>query len=1023
MSQQSFFLTYAAPDDGSVKSMHIPRRIQRLTVNPNLCAREREKQKALAFDSTHPLPFPHTNMVCDIDIFPDGLEHAMIQVQGLEFVPFSEQTANDDREVFSNVVWNVADPDAQIIAHGCSATSNQVELAALLERIACFHLRVLEREIPIDHPSRAGQPYKGLFRFASQIPSLARAGKLPFWQPQWEKDTSEVLAAASEPFADVVDMKVLSEIGENLVAIVKGNQSAIDLARRAKLMKEWYTTGCGVANFTTRLARTLNQIVHRFPQMHILEIRAEMGAATGPILHEIGTKFASYTVTAPTSSSFDPAQAWLEMHKDKIIFKPSDDLADLQEPGFFEASYDLVVASLALHATPNLRKTLRDARRLLKPGGHLLVLELLPPLSAFIGVVFGAVPNGWLNTEEGQTSSLTVAPIEWNSLLRDTGFSGVDTSTLQKDDLIPFSIFVSQAVDDKIAFLRDPLSLTFPASAAEMAIEDLLILGGNSLKTTRLVSRLSTSLEPYCKSIRTARSLPDFLSVDTSPKTVVLSLADVDASVFKELNNEKWAALKKMMLHIGTLIWVTRGRLAENPYANMMLGLVRGTARDNPAFDYLLLDIEDARQVGQGVIAETILRHHAASQWQQRENMNLTIENELALDKEGRLLIPRLMMNPEMNDRYNSNRRGIRSRITPSLNNVGISMSDSGWDVELKPPSRRTEGESMQLQTTHSFLAPVRIAEFGCMFIILGKCNCSGESVVALSPDNHSHIRSRKELSIPVRVSSGSEARFLWLTAHHLLASIVLRGLSKDDKVLIFEPSHEFASIVSKEATLLGVQVTFATTNREGLVMHGPNWVVIHPAASERAITHVAHKSFSVFIDMTSHIRTESLGDRIASALPIHSRKENLKSFFGNMAWNPTISHLQEIHSRFAKSVAWASTVVAEPTGSGSEQVTTVAIDCLPGGRERQVPQTVIEWTAGSKVSAKVRPVDSQVSFSDDKTYWIVGLTGGLGLSLCEWMVQLGARYLAISSRKPSVETTWLDEMRARGVLVKIFAW
>ncbi|KAF4631137.1 hypothetical protein G7Y89_g6997 [Cudoniella acicularis] len=1016
---QSVFLTYAAPDDGALKSMHIPRRIRRLAVNPNLCARERDKQKALAFDSVHPLGFPHANLVCDVDIYPDDLDHSMVQVQGLKCVPFSQPTAKDDKEVFSNVVWDVADPDAQIIESNVSATSDQLELAALLERVAGFYLRVLEREIPIGHPSRVEQPYKFLFQFASHIASLSRAGELPFWQPQWEQDTSEVLAVACEPFADMIDVKILSEFGENLVAIVKGDEPPMDVAIRANLVEEWSTNGFGVATFTTYLTRILKQIVHRYPHMHIFEVRAEMGAATNTILHEIGPKFASYTVTAPSSGSFNPTQAWFEMYKDKIIFKPSDISKDLQEQGFSEAQYDLVVASLSLHATPNLDQTLRNVRRLLKPGGHLLVLELLPSIGSFFGVVFGAFPRWWLGAEE-RTLSPAVTLAEWDSLLRNTGFSGIDTSTPDEGGLMPFSVFVSQAVDNKISFLRGPLSIAFPGSAPEKIIQDLVILGGNSLKMTKLANQLSAVLGPYCGCLRTARSLPDFLGVDISPNTVVLSLADLDISVFQKLDNAKWEALKKMILYGETLIWVTQGRLANNPYANMMLGLVRGAARDNPALDYLLLDIEDSSRIDHRVIAETLLRHKAASQWRQRdENIHLTVENELVLDKAGRFLISRLVMNEEMNDRYNSNRRGIRGRVQPSLHNIGISMSNSEWDIKLEPPSRPLDSESMLLRTTHSFSSPVRVAEFGCMFVVLGKDNLSGEHFVTLSFKNNSLVCPRKELSIAVKALPNSEVRLLWLTAHHLLASIILRGLSKDDKVLVYEPRPEFASIIAEEATLLGVQVTFMTTNVEASGMQDPDWLVIHPAVSERTIAHLAHDSFSVFVNMTPYTKFESIGDRIVSVLPIHCRKESLESLLGKTAWNPTASHLEEIHNRLVRAVAWASTVSAEPTGSG-EHVPTVAIDSLPEGHDRPAPLAVIEWTTRSEVSVNVRPVDSQVSLPNNKTYWLVGLTGGLGLSLCEWMVQRGARYFVISSRKPNVETAWLDEMRAKGVFVKI---
>jgi hybrid polyketide synthase/nonribosomal peptide synthetase ACE1 len=83
----------------------------------------------------------------------------------------------------------------------------------------------------------------------------------------------------------------------------------------------------------------------------------------------------------------------------------------------------------------------------------------------------------------------------------------------------------------------------------------------------------------------------------------------------------------------------------------------------------------------------------------------------------------------------------------------------------------------------------------------------------------------------------------------------------------------------------------------------------------------------------------------------------------------------------------------------------------------------VIDWTTNNQALIRLQPVDSQPLFRDDKTYWLVGLSGTLGLSLCEWMVRHGARHVAISSRNPQVEGQWLDEMSLLGGNVSISSW
>jgi hybrid polyketide synthase/nonribosomal peptide synthetase ACE1 len=1012
MSQQSTHLTYAAPDDGESRSIYIPKRIKRLTFNPDLCTHARSKQTALAFDAAQPIELPHANKLCDINLYPDYLDNAMIRVQGLECVPFSRQTVKDDREAFSNIVWDVLDPDARAIIWDQSKTSGSLELAGLLERVAGFYLRRLDKEVPKDHPSRYEAPYKGLLQYVSNISSQSCTARSQLTQAHWDHDTPEIVAAVCEPYADTIDMKLVVDCGKNLASSVMAEKFPGDVSG---LMKEWYSSGSGVKAFTTHLAGILKQMVHRYPQMHILEVGQEVGTATNVILSEIGPRFASYTIAASTETSFDPEQALPDTYKAKVIPKVLNLSQNPRDQGFTERSFDVVVASLILHQSPELEQSLRNARRLLKPGGHLIVLELRPSLPYFLSVVFGADSHQWFNAEEGRASFPAVTLSEWDSLLRKTGFSGIDTSTVDEHNIgVPFDIFVSQAMDEKIAFLREPLLTAFSVSSSEPTIQDLLILGGKSSKTARLVNQLSSVLKGHCGSLRTARSM-DSINVEISPKTIILSLTDLDASEFKELDEPKWDALKKLVSHTGTLVWVTHGRLADNPHANMMLGLLRGAARDNSTLDYLLLDIEDSHRIEHNLIAETILRHKAASQWRERESIiSYSVESELVMDKTGRLLIPRLMMNERMNDRYNSNWRQIRELARPSLDNIAISTSDSGWDVVLEP---LPPGGRLQLRTTHSLLSPIRVASSGCMYVSLSSDKLSGDKIIALSSKNNSVVTPQEELSIPVKVPPGSEARFLWLTAHYLLASSILKGLSQDDQVLVHEPSLEFSTAIAEEASILGVENTFTTTNNDT----PDNWIALHPfALGQPMLSRLADENFSVFVDMTPQAETESVADLVASALPPHCRKESLGSLFGNKAWTPKGSHVKEIQTRLLRAVSWASGMLNR---SHCEHMTSFAIDGLPETAGQLEPFSIIEWDTVPEVSVKVQPVDTLVSFSDKKTYWLVGLTGGLGLSLCEWMVQRGARYFAISSRKPNVEKAWLDGMDKKGVQVKISAW
>ncbi|KAI0203696.1 hypothetical protein F4808DRAFT_467077 [Astrocystis sublimbata] len=980
---QSSFLTYADPDDGTYQSIYLPRRIQQLSVNPGLCARETNNQKSLEFDSIHPSTFPHANMVCDIDIYPHDLDHAMIK-----------KSAEDDREMFANIVWGVAEPDAQDIIDTMCTNSVQAELMALRERVASTHLRALEKQMRIDNSYRVEDSHDNLCHFASRIGRLSAADEIPFWQPHWEQDVPQMLPTIIGPYSDSIDIRLLSVVGHDLMSIV-GGKKPIHNATHVTLKKEWFTKSTEVAAFAKCVGRLLKQIIHRYPHLHILEVRANMDTATEAILQQIGSTFASYTIATSDSDSLDPPPAWLKGQENKVRFKPMTSLKDEAADGLHVARYDLVVAPLSLQGTENLDEMLRTVRCLLKPGGYLLALETQSTLSPFFGLIFE-----WYGAEERILSQPTTNAVEWDNLLRSVGFSGIDTRTPEPEqqDVTPFFIFVSQAVDEKITFLRDPLSHRLKMPASDQPIQDLVLLGGGSLRTTGLVSELSSILRTYCGNLRTCRSLLGVNGVHIAPNTVILCLVDLDKVIFKQLSGAEWDGLKKLMLHTGHLVWITQGRLAENPYENMIQGLLRGVARDNQSLDYLLFDIKDARRVGSQVIAAAVLQHIFATHWQY-ENILNSVESELVIDNAGRTLLPRLVMNKEMNDRYNSNSRLLRGPLQSEPRNLGIIMTAQGWEVQLVPQPRCQSG----LRITHSLLSPIRVDELHCMCLVIGEDDLSRSQIVALSPRNNAIVDVEKGLSVRVKVSMESQALFLRLTAYHLLASTLLRGLFKDDEILIYGASPEFASVAAGQATALGIQITFAASKLD--------YVCID--AFRQSVSTLVQSRFSAF----------SVGNRIAHRLPIHCRKDDLRTLFGKAAHSPTVSRMVEIHGRFARAVAWASAALTDPSRPKLEQgLETVTIDSFTQNREQLTPVSVIEFSTNSRVTGNVKPIETQICLPGNKTYWLVGLTGQLGLSLCEWMVQRGARHFVVTSRSPNIDTRWLNQMHEKGAHVKVSA-
>ncbi|KAF6834517.1 beta-ketoacyl synthase domain-containing protein [Colletotrichum musicola] len=85
-------------------------------------------------------------------------------------------------------------------------------------------------------------------------------------------------------------------------------------------------------------------------------------------------------------------------------------------------------------------------------------------------------------------------------------------------------------------------------------------------------------------------------------------------------------------------------------------------------------------------------------------------------------------------------------------------------------------------------------------------------------------------------------------------------------------------------------------------------------------------------------------------------------------------------------------------------------------------PTSGVRWPVDGDVEVEVRPLSGQNLFSRDKTYLLVGLTGGLGQSLAEWMASNGAGHIILASRRPDVDERLLASFRGSGTTVKVMA-
>ncbi|KAL8972023.1 MAG: hypothetical protein Q9197_002975 [Variospora fuerteventurae] len=503
--------------------------------------------------------------------------------------------------------WINAEPNANK-SEAYVATAEEKELAIILERGCYYYLRQLEHQIPPDHRGRLDKHNAAYLNFASHTHRLCLEGKHRYVKKEWLNDTPKDIIAITERFSDRPEVKAMHVVGEQMPRAIRGETSMLEQLMMNGLLDDYYARALSMAQGMHVLAETVIQIARRYPYGKILEVGAGTGGATRQILERIGQDFSTYCFTDISLGFFGNAKSEFAAYQDRMIYSILDLEQDLQTQGFEKHSYDLVVASFVLHATKSLEQTMRRVRSLLKPGGYLIMYEVTNVELIRGTSLFGCLPGWWQGIEEGRTLGAAVTESKWDSILRRTGFSGIDTMTASNDALaLPNSVMVSQAVDDWIEFIREPLLLRPLLFLGQSVIKNLFVVGGAIFRVSRLIEEVQKLVRVFCEDIVRVKTLEDLENANVASSVTVLVLQDLDRPVFEDITAARFDGLKKLFGTEKAIIWVTQDRMVNNPYSNMLVGFARSALWEEPNLRYQFVDFQDVYKIDARVLAEAVL--------------------------------------------------------------------------------------------------------------------------------------------------------------------------------------------------------------------------------------------------------------------------------------------------------------------------------------------------------------------------------------------------------------------------------
>lgn len=1012
---QSLILAYSYPDDDQLLNMYLPTSIRSIRINPALC----KSMTDISVDSTLGAN-KSSGFSGDVSLYTNNSGCAAIQMQHVELVSLGAFTAKDDRKVFSKYDWVKNSFDGELAARDIPVGKYHKDVLEGLERISTYYLQKFDLEVPADSPLRKDSAYGHYLRYAHHIIELVLNGEHHMAKKEWLDDSLEDVNIATEQFSDLIDYRMIHLVGQQMPRVFRGETNMLEEMRLSNILDTYYQNAFGLREAGSWIGKIIAQLAKRYPHLNILEVGAGTGSATTRILRELGSKFLSYTFTDVSSGFFEGAAEVFSAHKDRMVFKTFDCSQDPLTQGYAEGSCDVIVAFFVIHATPDLELTLRNIRKLLKPGGFLVVGEGTnngkPYGSA--GFIFGPLPGWWLGVDKGRPFSPFVSYTEWERLLDNSGFSSIDSTAPRAfQDILGMTVFVAQAIDDRVSFLRDPLGPNLSrGSAIEYRIKHLVVIGGSTTKTRPLVQSITNILKDSSLELHAFETLTavDFSLIDED--TTVVSLSELDKPVFKDLTPEEWLAFKTLITVSTKLFWVTSGRLYEEPFSNMAVGFARTAVCENPAMKFQSVDIADFGSLTPQSLVKSILRFHtsASSVISERSQLPWPLEPEIVVNIDGQELVPRLRHIAARNDRYNSARRSLVKEVDTTKFPVALYKDDEGWKLrELSRWAIPADDESrISLKISHAVLSALRTSH-GHHFLVLGTEPKSSIRFLALVSSLLSVVSIPKVSAVPLPVSTLRDVEILTALAAHLISITAVDNLIDGDSLVVHNPTDLLARAITSQASSKNIRAFFIADSTQE---HIPSsWTKLEPYMTQLEIAKILPANTARFIELSTNVSENS--SAILSSLPPYCHKETSATLYSSTGYESSPSSAIFLNQLLQRALIDVQKDASQGWDAASK---AVSIDDLIQRSNPENPATVIEWTLSKTLPVHVSRLDSVPIFKGDKTYWMCGLSGALGVSLADWMIERGAKYLVLTSRNPNISPDWIEARKQDGVTVTI---
>lgn len=657
------------------------------------------------------------------------------------------------------------------------------------------------------------------------------SGELPHSQSDWItriEDSSAMQALIDRLGAIDSEGQFFIHVGRNVQSIIRGVTDPVEVIVESGLTERYYEAVCDKGVCCKQLKNYLKALSHKNPQLKILEVGAGTGSITTYVFDGLDTRFDRYDYTDISGAHFDQARvkfAGLEHMNYKVLDLEREPV----EQGFEAQSYDVVVAAWVLHKTRDLATTISNVRKLLRPGGKLILLENTKPDLLRNGFAFGTLPGWWLSTEPEREWSPCLTEARWTDLLVANGFQGVD---------IAFPDYENEMCHENsilIATAGEEGALNGAGTMIVARTDFTIVIAPGSSVQKNVASNLEGCIQRQEHRFCSTVSIDDPGLVHLTHKTMII-LAELDQPFLSNLDPSSFKLLQTILGKAQRVLWATSSAVSSTsfPEVQMVLGVARVLFAERPGLSFVTLSFSSpaheqdlfVRCISQ-VVSATVARESLSG-----------CELEY-VERDGTVLISRIMDSNEINEEVHEKTQTMirRQRLSQSPPLI-LSTPNSGLLDTIRWEEDERYHTDLGADEIEIGVQAVGV-NFRDLLVVLGKysastvgCECAG-IVTRIGPNcntlkpgdrvcafivgcSNTYARCHYKLAVKIPdFLSTAEAASLpctGVTAYHSLIS--LAHLSNEDSILIHSATGGTGQMAVQIAKAVGAEV-FVTVGTE----------------------------------------------------------------------------------------------------------------------------------------------------------------------------------------------------------------